>query len=146
MCFTLMLNCAGAPFFNALIESFAKADEFMAKALTEGSRGYIVYNDSGIFDEFHPILFRQHAGKKHKEFASFNQAVDEYFSHFDSQRLEMKARNQEATFMKKLESFKQEHAGRIEGLERAQEELFRKAGLIEANIVLVDKAIGVIQR
>ena len=41
--------------------------------------------------EFHPMLYKQHESLPFQEMASFNQAVDEFFSKMESQKLDMKA-------------------------------------------------------
>lgn len=40
--------------------------------------------------EFHPILYKQHEGQPFVELPSFNQAVDEFFSKMESQKLDLK--------------------------------------------------------
>lgn len=42
------------------------------------------------YDEFHPIMLRQCEGKPFIEFATFNEAVDEFFSKLESQKIDMK--------------------------------------------------------
>ena len=43
------------------------------------------------FDEFHPFLPLQHAGKPLLEFATFDRAVDAFFSQLESQKLDLQA-------------------------------------------------------
>ena len=40
--------------------------------------------------EFHPVLFNQHKKSPYKELPSFNEAVDEFFSNLESQKIESK--------------------------------------------------------
>ncbi|KAJ8925872.1 hypothetical protein NQ315_009724 [Exocentrus adspersus] len=95
--------------------------------------------------EFHPILFEQHSSMPHKEFANFNEAVDEFFSSLESQKLELKAVQQEREAMKKLENVRKDHDQRLEALEKTQNVDKQKAELITRNQELVDKAILAIQ-
>lgn len=41
--------------------------------------------------EFHPMVFEQHADLAIREFPSFDMAVDEFFSSLESQKIDMKA-------------------------------------------------------
>lgn len=95
--------------------------------------------------EFHPMLFQQHISLPHKEFDSFNEAVDEFFSSLESQKLELKAVQQEREAMKKLENVRKDHDQRLEALERTQNVDKQKAELITRNQELVDRAILAIQ-
>lgn len=40
--------------------------------------------------EFHPMLYKQHEGQPFLELAGFNEAVDEFFSKLESQKLDLK--------------------------------------------------------
>ena len=44
-----------------------------------------------VNQEFHPFLFKQHEAQPYQEFIEFNQAVDQFFSQMESQKLDMKA-------------------------------------------------------
>ena len=48
------------------------------------------------------------------------QAVDEFFSKMESQKIDMKALSQEKTAMKKLENVRKDHERRIEMLQKSQ--------------------------
>lgn len=41
--------------------------------------------------EFHPMVFEQHAVLAVREFPSFDMAVDEFFSSLESQKIDMRA-------------------------------------------------------
>lgn len=41
--------------------------------------------------EFHPMLYKQHETHPFMELPSFNEAVDEFFSKMESQKLDLKA-------------------------------------------------------
>ncbi|ERL92434.1 hypothetical protein D910_09748 [Dendroctonus ponderosae] len=95
--------------------------------------------------EFHPMLFQQHSSMPFKEFDSFCVAVDEFFSSLESQKLELKAVQQERDAMKKLENVRKDHSQRLIGLEKVQEVDKQKGELITRNQELVDSAILSIQ-
>lgn len=48
------------------------------------------------------------------------QAVDEFFSKMESQKIDMKALQQEKQALKKLENVKKDHEQRLEALHQAQ--------------------------
>ncbi|MEQ2187417.1 hypothetical protein GOODEAATRI_004519 [Goodea atripinnis] len=99
------------------------------------------------YDEFHPFLFAQHINSPYLEFDTFDkvnislianclsqgedidrnpllnhftQAVDEFFSKMESQKIDMKALQQEKQALKKLENVKKDHEQRLEALHQAQ--------------------------
>uniref|UniRef100_A0A915JIT5 Uncharacterized protein n=1 Tax=Romanomermis culicivorax TaxID=13658 RepID=A0A915JIT5_ROMCU len=97
------------------------------------------------YQEFHPILFEQiRRLDSFKKFDTFNQAVDEFFSKMESQKLDSKNIQQEKTVIKKLENVKRDHENRLKGLQDAQSVDKRRAELIEMNKDLVDRAILVV--
>lgn len=91
------------------------------------------------------MLFQQHIDLPHKEFDTFNTAVDEFFSSLESQKLELRALQQEREAMKKLENVKKDHDQRLQVLEKTQEVDKQKAELITRNQQLVDSAILAVQ-
>lgn len=95
--------------------------------------------------EFHPLLFEQHKNMPFKEFPSFNEAADEFYSSMESQKLEMKALQQEREALKKLENVKKDHDQRLVALEKTQHVDKQKAELITRNQELVEQAILSIQ-
>jgi predicted ribosome quality control (RQC) complex YloA/Tae2 family protein len=71
--------------------------------------------------------------------------VDEFFSSLESQKLELRALQQEREALKKLENVKKDHSQRLIALEKTQEIDKQKAELITRNQELVDKAILAVQ-
>ncbi|KAL7727087.1 hypothetical protein ACLKA6_017363 [Drosophila palustris] len=95
--------------------------------------------------EFHPYLFSQYKDQPFKEYESFMEAVDEFFSTQESQKIDMKTLQQEREALKKLSNVKKDHSKRLEELNKVQDIDKRKAELITCNQSLVDKAILAIQ-
>lgn len=95
--------------------------------------------------EFHPYLYQQFADTPHQEFTTFNQAVDEFFSSLEGQKLELKALQQEKDALKKLENVKKDHSARLIDLEKTQETDKVRAELITRNSEIVDNAILAVQ-
>ena len=97
------------------------------------------------YDEFHPYLYKQHESQPYKEFATFDSAVDEFFSAIEAQKLELKVRNQEESFMKKIDAVRKEQENRVQSLIDQQTSNVRKAQLIELNLEMVEAAITIIR-
>lgn len=95
--------------------------------------------------EFHPYLFSQHKKMPFKEYNTFMEAVDEFFSTQESQKIDMKTLQQEREALKKLSNVKNDHTRRLEELNKVQDLDKKKAELITCNQSLVDKAILAIQ-
>ncbi|KHN85122.1 Nuclear export mediator factor NEMF -like protein [Toxocara canis] len=117
------------------------------------SRGFIVYKldtrADGVslesYQEFHPYRFKQCESENLREFESFSECVDEYFSKIELQKADQRALNAEREAFKKLENVKRDQQERIESLELAQAEKREMAELIELNSELVDRALLVIR-
>lgn len=95
--------------------------------------------------EFHPFLFAQHENQPYKEFDSFDQAVDEFFSSMESQKIDLKAVQIEREAYKKLQNVKKDHEKRLTELEKTQIADKEKAELIMQNQQMVDSAILAVQ-
>lgn len=93
------------------------------------------------YDEFHPFVFTQFEKRPHKEIATFNGAVDEFFSSIESQKFDMQVNQKEKAALKKLENIKTDHERRLRELKEAQEEDSIKGELIQMNSDLVGLAM-----
>lgn len=91
--------------------------------------------------EYHPFLFAQHVGQPHKEFATFDASVDEFYSTSESQKIDVKTMQQEREALKKLSNVKRDHIKRLDELNKWQVYDKHKAELITRNQTLVDNAI-----
>ncbi|KAG5672133.1 hypothetical protein PVAND_002287 [Polypedilum vanderplanki] len=91
--------------------------------------------------EFQPFAYLQYKKEPIKEFPSFLQAVDEFFSSLESQRIDLKALQQERDALKKLSNVRKDHAHRLDELAKQQTQDRFKAELITRNQLLVDSAI-----
>lgn len=95
--------------------------------------------------EYHPMFFIQNEGRPCKEFENFNNAVDEYYSAQEGQKIDLKAIAQEREALKKLSNVKKDHSKRIEELSKTQLVDTKRAELITRNQELVDNAIFAIR-
>lgn len=53
-----------------------------------------------INQEYHPYLFAQHKNVPSTTYASFNEAVDEFYSNLESQKYDVKCMQQVSIFIK----------------------------------------------
>ena len=97
------------------------------------------------FIEFHPFNFLHISESEFDTFATFNEAVDSFFSLIESQKIDAKTLQQEKQVLKKLENVRQDHEQRLKALESAQIGNRRKGELIKINLQTVDKALTVIR-
>lgn len=152
-------NCKLGKSFQApqdiprLLDAFILAETIFDEALARTSKGYIIQkrdtrplpdgNSEDVFtnQEFHPMVFQQHSKNPFREFESFDSAVDEFFSTLESQKIDLKALQQEKEALKKLDNVRKDHTQRLEALERTQEVDRKRAELIECNQQLIDRVV-----
>lgn len=94
--------------------------------------------------EFSPFLFNQYKSEPFKEFPTFMQAVDEFFSTLEHQKIDLKVIAQENEALKRLSNIKNDHKMRLSELTKSQQVGRHKAELIMANQIVVDSAIQAI--
>ncbi|XP_048047986.1 ribosome quality control complex subunit NEMF-like isoform X2 [Megalobrama amblycephala] len=142
-----------------IMEALQMAEDYMEKTADFSGRGFIIQNSEKkpsmspdqsqeellMYEEFHPFLFCQHAKSRYVEFESFNKAVDEFFSKMESQKLDMKALQQEKHALKKLENVRRDHEQRLEALHQLQEVDRLKGELVEMNLQTVERALQVVR-
>ncbi|XP_059148218.1 ribosome quality control complex subunit NEMF-like [Physella acuta] len=143
---------------DQLMSALQQADVLLDQLRSQPCKGYIVQRkdkrpsgssgeseDVFLFEEFHPYQFKQHATKPCVVFEMFNQAVDQFFSKLEGQRVELKAMQQEKTALKKLDFVRSDQEKRIENLQKEQATDILKGQLIEMNLDLVDEAILIVR-
>ncbi|XP_041351637.1 nuclear export mediator factor Nemf-like [Gigantopelta aegis] len=139
---------------SKLLLAIEEAEKLLEKLQSENTRGFIIQKKDKrpitkgdeeqeiiTYEEFHPLLLRQHENKLYAEFDSFDSAVDEFFSKVESQRLDIKTLQQEKAALKKLENVRKDHEKRINELQKEQESDILRGQLIEMNLPLVDEAL-----
>jgi len=100
--------------------------------------------DSLEFIEFLPMLFEQHSGRQVLTYPSFDEAVDEYYSKIEGQRLAREAQAAEIAAEKKIEKIKRDQEKMQKSLIAQQERMQRGASLLETYAEEVDKVALVI--
>ncbi|KAJ8341664.1 hypothetical protein SKAU_G00339550 [Synaphobranchus kaupii] len=142
-----------------VLEALQKAEEYMDKTASFSGKGYIIQKcekkpslapdkpseDLLTYEEFHPFLFAQYAKSPYVEFETFDKAVDEFYSKMESQKIDVKALQQEKQALKKLDNVKKDHMQRLEALHQAQEVDRLKGELVEMNLAMVDRALQVVR-
>nr|ADB57053.1 MIP15468p [Drosophila melanogaster] len=140
-----------------LQQAVKDAQELIAEGNSGKSKGYIIQvkeekpTENGTVEfffrniEFHPYLFIQFKNFEKATFESFMEAVDEFYSTQESQKIDMKTLQQEREALKKLSNVKNDHAKRLEELTKVQDVDRKKAELITSNQSLVDNAIRAVQ-
>ncbi|KAL3968799.1 myocardial zonula adherens protein [Sarotherodon galilaeus] len=142
-----------------ILEALQIAETYMEKTENFSGKGYIIQKTEKkpsltpgkpseellTYDEFHPFLFAQHAKSPYLEFDTFDKAVDEFFSKMESQKIDLKALQQEKQALKKLENVKKDHEQRLEALHQAQEVDRIKGELVEMNLPVVERALQVVR-
>lgn len=142
---------------TTLMNAINDMSSMMKTAMAEQSSGYIIQkkevkpSQDGSEEfyytnlEFQPYLYSQYIGQSTREFPSFIQAVDEFYSNVESQKIDLKAFQQEREALKKLSNVRSDHAQRLEDLAKTQRFDRMKAELITRNQALVDNAIYAIR-
>ncbi|CDS43177.1 protein of unknown function DUF814 [Echinococcus multilocularis] len=93
------------------------------------------------YDSYYPLRFAHLSSKPGIEFASFNKAVDEFYSSLEIQRNEVHSVQNAKSADKKLENIKRDQEQRLKALREEQILDNQKAQLLELNMDLVDKVI-----
>ncbi|KAJ0391869.1 hypothetical protein P43SY_011914 [Pythium insidiosum] len=106
-------------------------------------------SDPDQFEEFTPYLYAQHRAhgdeSRVRAFDTFDDAVDEYFSHYEAQVAEVARQNAKAAAESKLEKLRKNQKQQIDQLLEVQEQSFRHAQLIEANQQDVENVLLVVR-
>ncbi|VDP03477.1 unnamed protein product [Soboliphyme baturini] len=130
--------------------AFQNAQQIFRQIRDSPCRGYIVYSEKQTasketvqaYEEYHPYLFDQH-----KELGcvstwdSFTAAVDEFYSKLETQKLDLKALQQEKTVLQKLDNIRSDHHRRLAELQQAQQMSTLKGRSIQENCEQIDSAI-----
>uniref|UniRef100_A0A8C7H7J9 Ribosome quality control complex subunit NEMF n=1 Tax=Oncorhynchus kisutch TaxID=8019 RepID=A0A8C7H7J9_ONCKI len=164
---TLIEHClmeVGLPGFikvdNApkILDALQMAEVYMEKTASFDGKGYIIQKcekkpslapekpeELLTYEEFHPFLFAQHANSHYVEFDTFDKAVDEFYSKMESQKIDVKALQQEKQALKKLDNVKRDHVQRLEALHQLQEVDGLRGELVEMNLPIVERALQVVR-
>ncbi|KAJ3282331.1 hypothetical protein HDU79_010012, partial [Rhizoclosmatium sp. JEL0117] len=103
-----------------------------------------------IYDEFHPYNFSQlahlPADPPILHHNTFSKCVDEFFTHTESHRLQLRLHAAETTASKKLASVSQSHTAQVTRLQTATQQSAKVAACIESNLEVVDAVINTVRQ
>ncbi|CDQ78226.1 nuclear export mediator factor Nemf [Oncorhynchus mykiss] len=141
-----------------ILDALQMAEVYMEKTASFDGKGYIIQKcekkpslapekpeELLTYEEFHPFLFAQHANSHYVEFDTFDKAVDEFYSKMESQKIDVKALQQEKQALKKLDNVKRDHVQRLEALHQLQEVDRLRGELVEINLPIVERALQVVR-
>ncbi|KAL0587607.1 hypothetical protein ABG067_002903 [Albugo candida] len=130
-------------------------DEQSAKVFSEGAKkekgGYIILGDPqpGIkvetYEGFTPVLYAQHREKSYISFDTFDQTVDEYFSHYETRKTQTGSQVAQQAATSKLEKMKKSQSQQLDELHHSEELNLKHAQLIELNQLDIEKVLSVIR-
>ncbi|MGB1606822.1 MAG: NFACT RNA binding domain-containing protein, partial [Promethearchaeia archaeon] len=101
-------------------------------------------DEESAYDDFAPVVLKQHAGKALVHFESFDKAMDAFFTVLEDKKIiEQKVQQQKAA-IGKVERVRKAHEASVAALESEKDTQYHKAMLIEANLGDVDNAILVV--
>lgn len=114
--------------FNLLVNAINDLHGIINTARDKVSKGFIIQKkdikpklnggEEYFFTnlEFHPFPYRQFEKEHIKEFPTFLQAVDDFFSTLEGQKIDLKTLEKEKEALKKLSNIREDHAKRLNEL------------------------------
>ncbi|KAI6193506.1 Nuclear export mediator factor NEMF [Aphelenchoides besseyi] len=141
-----------------LMEALRTAEEVSQRVREMPSKGFITYtkiersdkSEGEIYEEYNPVCFAQHTIPDSqfmvKEFETFSQAVDNFYSLLDTQKLQQRANQAENEAIKKLNNVKKDHERRVKALEEVQDVQEKRAHLIQVNKEDVDACLTIVRQ
>lgn len=130
---------------TASIESGEAVKGFIVSSTVDSSAADDRAKKRERYQEFSPFLFEQYKQRPWKEFPTFDEAADEFFSRLESERAEAGQAKREAAAYKKVDKLATELKGQVSILETARDLSWERAQAIEGNIAEVEAAITVIR-
>ncbi|KAJ1265873.1 hypothetical protein BS78_08G106800 [Paspalum vaginatum] len=94
-----------------------------------------------IYDEYNPILLNQFKSREYDEFATFDAALDEFYSKIESQKVNQQQKAKEESAAQRLNKIKLDQENRVHTLRKEVDHCVKMAELIEYNLEDVDAAI-----
>ncbi|XP_047046843.1 ribosome quality control complex subunit NEMF-like [Lolium rigidum] len=98
-----------------------------------------------IYDEYCPILLKQFESREYDEFQTFDDALDEFYSKIESQRVDLQQKAKEDSAVHRLNKIKLDQENRVHTLRKEADHCISMAELIEYNLEDVDAAITAVR-
>jgi len=130
------LDAPGQPGYILLQEK----EKDMEKERNEGEKAL-----QGDFTEFMPALYAQHSGRPYRQFPSFMEAVDTYFSSVEDQKLHRQTAQAQEQARGKVAKFYRDQQSTLLELEQQEERAETAARLVQQHAEDVDKVLLVIK-
>jgi hypothetical protein len=108
----------------------------------EVERGAGELDDAALFAEFAPYELRQFASRRLHRFATFWEAVDEYFSQTEKRRVVDEVAARQTAAWKKVDKVKESQASKVSELRAKEEEDRRRGEMIELRAGEVDALLS----
>ena len=144
---------------RGMFDALREVEDSLTKQIESGNpvKGFIVSTNAPQpcpgspdattqrYQEFSPYLFEQYKERPWREFATFDEAADEFFSRLESERMTAAQTKREAAAYKRVDKLANELKGQVSILESARDLSWERAQAIEGNIADVENAITVIR-
>lgn len=124
---------------------FNSFSELMEKIKKEKIKASIVMEKNKMMIDVIPFDFSIYQNFEKKYFSSFNDAVDEYFFHFEKIKSEIKIEKKFDTEFKKLEKIREEQLATIKNLEEKEMENKEIADIIYQNFSAIEKVLKLVK-
>eukprot|EP00803_Ostreobium_quekettii_P009621 evm.model.scf_1149.3 EVM.evm.TU.scf_1149.3 scf_1149:29603-44453(-) len=146
----------------AVMEQIRALEKWFADCWTAAPEGYILVKGQGgqdstsaeppvqgtvnneKYQEFEPLLLKQHESKQIVKFETFDAALDEFFSKSEGQKMEASQHQAVKVSLSKVEKTRLDQQKRAEALHNAAADEEEQARLIETNLEMVDAAISAV--
>ncbi|KAJ0092760.1 hypothetical protein Patl1_24813 [Pistacia atlantica] len=110
-----------------------------------GSSSKVITSVLHIYDEFCPLLLNQFKSREFVKFETFDEALDEFYSKIESQRVEQQLKAKEGAAFQKLNKIRVDQENRAQTLKKEVDRSVKMAELIEYNLEDVDAAISAVR-
>ncbi|VAI28429.1 unnamed protein product [Triticum turgidum subsp. durum] len=149
---------------QSLVESVARFEDWLVDIIS-GQRipeGYILMQNKmtakknvtpsegsstnqKVYDEYCPILLTQCKSREYDKFETFDDALDEFYSKIESQRVNQQHKAKEDSAVHRLNKIKLDQENRVHTLRKEADHCITMAELIEYNLEDVDAAIKAVR-
>ena len=132
--------------FFALLQQVWAFEKWVDSCEDTPAAGCIFIDARGRYQDFQPLvdgepIIELGAGMTRLDFATFDDAVREFFSKIHGDRAASQIKQQESAARKKLEAIRMDHALRIENLNKEVDVAERKASVLQCSLSEADAAM-----
>ncbi len=117
----------------------------LQKLKEEKLKPYVVLSNTEPID-FAPFELLLHKGKEKKYFSSFNQALDEFYTYWESKNAEMERVREEKETEEKIKRIVERQKEVVKNLEELEEKTRKKAEALFNNLNLVERIFSALRK